>query len=65
MTRNCNNCAFFAINTNQPLEHCGYCLFFMLVDINNKDSQQKIKITNGKEIEIAEDCERYFDVAKL
>ena len=62
MTRSCNNCALFAVNTNQPLEYSGYCLFFMLEDVNNKDSQKKIKITAGKEIEVAENCENYFDL---
>ncbi len=65
MTQSCNDCAFFAINTHQPLEHSGYCIFFMLVDIKNKDSQKKIKITTGKEIEIAEKCENYFDLANF
>lgn len=63
MTRSCNNCAFFVNNPNPTLEHSGYCLFFMLGNIDKKESQKKIKITNGKEIEIAENCEGYFNVA--
>jgi hypothetical protein len=65
MTRSCNNCAFFANNPTPPLEHLGYCLFFMLGNIENMDSQKRIKITKGKEIEIAEDCEGYFDVTNI
>jgi len=63
VTRSCKNCAFFVNNPNPPLEHSGYCLFFMFDNIDKKESQKKIKITNGKEIEIAENCEGYFDVA--
>jgi hypothetical protein len=65
MTRSCNNCAFFVNNSNTPLEHSGYCLFFMLGNIDKKDSQKKIRIANGKEIEIADNCEGYFDVANI
>jgi hypothetical protein len=63
MTPSCNNCAFFVNNPNPPLEHSGYCLFFMFDNIDIKESQNKIKITKGKEIEIAESCEGYLDVA--
>jgi hypothetical protein len=34
-------------------------------NIERKDSEERIKITNGKEIEIAENCEGYFDVANI
>jgi hypothetical protein len=37
----------------------------MLGNIENMDSQKRIKITKGKEIEIAEDCEGYFDVTNI
>ena len=65
MTQSCNNCAFFVTNPNPTLEHSGYCLFFMLGNVDKKESQKKIKITNGKEREIAENCGRYFDVANI
>lgn len=64
MTLSCNNCAFFVNNYAPPLKHSGYCLFFMLIEKGDKDSQKKIKITNGTEIEIAENCGGYFDVGQ-
>ena len=33
-------------------------------DVERKDSKERIKITNGKEMEIAENCEGYFDVVQ-
>ena len=63
MTRSCNKCGFFVNNPDPSLKHTGYCLFLKSDNIERKDSEERIKITNGKEIEIAENCEGYFDVA--
>jgi len=64
MTRSCNKCGFFVNIPDPSVKHTGYCLFLKLGNVENKDYEEKIKITNGKEIEIAENCEGYFDVVQ-
>lgn len=57
MARSCNKCGFF-INIPYPsVTHTDYCLFFKFGNFEIKDSEEKIKLINGKEIEIAENCE--------
>jgi hypothetical protein len=64
MTRSCNKCSFFVNIPDLSVNHTGYCLFFKLGNFERKDSKEKIVITNGKEIEIAENFEGYFDVVQ-
>ena len=64
MTRSCNKCGFFVNISDPTVNYTEYCLFFKLGNVERKDSEEKIKITNGKEIEIAENCEGYFDVVQ-
>jgi len=64
MTRSCNKCGFFVNIPGPSVKHTGYCLFFKLGNIEKKDSEERIKITNGKEIEVAENCQGYFDVVQ-
>ena len=61
MTRSCNKCGFFVNIPDPSVKHIGYCIFFKLGNIAREDSEERIKITNGKEIEITENCEGYFD----
>ena len=64
MTRGCNKCGVFVNISDLGVKHTGYCLFFKLSDFERRDSEDKIEIKDGKEIEIAENCEGYFDVAQ-
>ena len=64
MTRSCNKCGFYVNIPDPYVKHTGYCLFFKLGNVERKDSEEKIEIINGKEIEIAENCEGYFDVVQ-
>jgi hypothetical protein len=64
MIRSCNKCGFVVNIPDLFIKHTGYCLFFKLGNFERKDSEEKIEIKNGNEIEIAENCEGYFDVAQ-
>ena len=64
MIRSCNKCGFFVNISDLSVKHTGYCLYFKLGSVERKDSEEKIKITNGKAIAIAENCEGYFDVVQ-
>ena len=65
MTRSCNKCGFFVNNPIPSLKNTGYCLFLKSDNIERKDSEERIIITSGKEIENAENCEGYFNVANI
>jgi hypothetical protein len=59
MTRSCKKCGFFVSSPTSSTKDIGYCLFVDLRDIEKKDSEEKI--TYGKEIEIAINCEKYVN----
>jgi len=61
MTRSCKKCGFFVSSPTSSTKDIGYCLFVDLRDIEKKDSEEKIKITCGKEIEISKNCEGYVN----
>jgi len=61
MTRSCKKCGFLVNNPTSSTKDIGYCLFVDPRDIEKKDSEERIIITYGKEIEIAKNCEGYVN----
>lgn len=61
MTRSCKKCGFFVSSTISSTKDFGYCLFFKLGDIERKYSRRKLKIIDGEENTIANDCEEYIN----
>ena len=61
MTRSCKKCGFFVSSPTSSTKDIGYCLFVDPRDIEKMDSEERIKITYGNEIEIAKNCEGYVN----
>jgi len=61
MARSCKKCGFFVNNSNSPIKHIGYCLFFNPEDIEEKESQRKQKIADGEEKTLASRCKGYIN----
>ncbi|MCW9066462.1 MAG: hypothetical protein OQJ78_09210 [Ignavibacteriaceae bacterium] len=61
MARSCKKCGFFVSNPTSHKKDIGYCLFFKLRNIENKESRRKLKIIGGEEKTIANGCEEYIN----
>jgi len=61
MIRSCKKCGFFVSSPISSTKDIGYCLFFKLEDIERKDSRRKLKIIDGEENTLANDCEEYIN----
>jgi len=61
MSRSCKKCGFFVSNSNSPIKYIGYCLFFDPKDIEEKESQRKLKIIDAEEKTLARGCEGYIN----
>jgi len=61
MFRSCKKCGFFVSNSNSPTKYIGYCLFFDPKDIEERESQRKLKIIDGEEKTLASGCEGYIN----
>ena len=61
MTRSCKKCGFFVNIPTSFTKDIGYCLFFKVGNIERKDSRRKLKIIDGEENMLANDCEEYIN----
>jgi hypothetical protein len=61
MTRSCKKCGFFVSIPISSTKDISYCLFLKLGSIEKKDFRRKLKIIDGEENTIANDCEEYIN----
>lgn len=62
MILSCIKCGFFFRFADSPSKQIGYCLSLKLNDAQKEDSKRNVNISEGEEIEMAENCECYFNV---
>jgi hypothetical protein len=61
MTRSCKKCGFFVSTSISSTKDISYCLFLKLGSIEKKDFRRKLKIIDGEENKLANDCEEYIN----
>lgn len=65
MILSCMKCGFFVRFADSPSKQIGYCLSLKLDDAQKEESKRNVDISEGEEIEMAENCESYFNVSDI
>lgn len=65
MIQSCIKCGFFVHFTDSSPKQIGYCLSLKLNDAQKEESKRKVSISEGEEIDMAENCESYFSVSNI
>lgn len=65
MILSCMKCGFFVSFADSPSKQIGYCLLLKLDDAQKEQSKRNVNISESEEIEMAENCESYFNVSDI